>query len=132
MRRSQHRKRRHSLLAGCCSTTHVRPGSVPRGPAPCCREAASLPQGPVGSGEAEGAALPGPTQRQPRMVQLLPGSPIARLMAIEDGPGDVGGEVGQPHEAGEGGGTRIGEVVRTAAASSSSIRPSRAPSATLP
>jgi hypothetical protein len=53
-----------------------------------------LPQGPAGSGEAEGAALLAPTQRQLRMVEQLLGSQIGSQigsqMAIEDGSGDVG------------------------------------------
>jgi hypothetical protein len=72
---------------------------------PLATEGPLLPQGPAEAGG--GAALLRPTQRQPRMVEQLLGREIARLMAIENGPGDVGGEVGQPHEAGEVGAAQL-------------------------
>jgi hypothetical protein len=94
LRRSQHGKPRHHLfwrlLQHHSRQTRFRSTGPGNDSAPRLRGAALLPQGPAGSGEAEGAALLAPTQRQLRMVEQLLGSQIGSQMAIEDGSGDVG------------------------------------------
>src|SRR6516225_450416 len=54
-----------------------------------------------GSGKTERGALLGPGQRQTRVHKELVCGQITRLAPVEDGLGDVGGEIAEADDAGE-------------------------------
>jgi len=55
----------------------------------------------TGSGKAEHGPLLAPAKRQTRMRQQLVGGQIGRLTAVEDGFGDVRGQIAEADEPGE-------------------------------